>query len=72
MTSPRKKVQQPEAKAAKVTNKLSTDRKNEPGVPYEHYHGENTDRRVIGSGDLEEETLDQSAPFNKTYGIARR
>jgi hypothetical protein len=40
----------------------------ESGAPVERYHGEKTNKRVGGEGDLDEETLDEDAPFNKTYG----
>jgi hypothetical protein len=41
---------------------------SEIGAPIEHYHGETTNKQVVGNGDLDEETLDKDAPFNKTYG----
>jgi hypothetical protein len=39
------------------------------GAPIEHFHGENPTRGRTGDpGDLEDETLDRDAPYNKTYG----
>ena len=37
-------------------------------APIEHYRGERTNEKTGELGDLEEETLDPAAPFNKTYG----
>ncbi len=37
-------------------------------VPVETYRGEARRTQVVDKGDLEEETLDSDAPFNKTYG----
>lgn len=39
------------------------------GTPIESYKGDPDARRANETGDLEEETLDRDAPFNKTYGI---
>jgi len=38
------------------------------GTPIEHYPGEPTGKRISEVGDLNEETLDRDAPYNKTYG----
>jgi hypothetical protein len=39
------------------------------GAPIEHYRGEpNRGKKTGDPGSLEEETLDRSAPYNKTYG----
>jgi hypothetical protein len=39
------------------------------GAPIERYRGEpNRQERTGAPGSLENETLDRSAPFNKTYG----
>jgi hypothetical protein len=39
------------------------------GVPIEHYRGEKSQRGVTGErGDIDQETLDPTAPYNKTYG----
>lgn len=52
-----------------VTIQDDEDKKDrESGAPVERYHGEKTNQRVDGEGDLDEETLDEDAPFNKTYG----
>ena len=39
------------------------------GTPIETYKGDPDAERSSDIGDLEEETLDRDAPFNKTYGI---
>ena len=39
------------------------------GTPIETYKGDPDAERSSDVGDLEEETLDRDAPFNKTYGI---
>ena len=45
------------------------DKDAEQGAPIEHYHVEpNRDERTGSPGSVEEETLDHSAPYNKTYG----
>lgn len=51
----------------KGTNKKHSA--HEEGAPVERYRGEITDGSRVGDpGDLEEETLDRDAPFNKSYG----
>lgn len=61
---------QPEDKMASEKQKIAR-RSNDTGtgVPIEHYPGEPGSSRVDDPGDLEEETLDSNAPFNKTYGL---
>jgi hypothetical protein len=45
------------------------DEDAELGAPIEHYHGEpNAGERTGDEGDVDLETLDRDAPFNKTYG----
>lgn len=41
------------------------------GTPIETYKGDPSATRSKQIGDLEEETLEQNAPFNKTYGIKK-
>lgn len=58
--------------ASKATTKKSAPRsaKDDQGAPIERYHGEVTDGKRTGDpGDLDEETLDRDAPFNKSYGL---
>jgi hypothetical protein len=39
------------------------------GAPIEHYRGERNQHGTTGDpGDVEEETLDPKAPYNRTYG----
>lgn len=66
-------------KAEDVTRPLKDDFCNTPGkppggkapkgTPIETYKGDPDGVRIEDEGDLEEETLDRNAPFNKTYGI---
>jgi len=42
------------------------DKAAEAGAPIEHYHVE--PKRAERTGSVEEETLDHSAPYNRTYG----
>ncbi|HEX4073327.1 MAG TPA: hypothetical protein VHX68_19255 [Planctomycetaceae bacterium] len=45
------------------------DKDAEAGAPIEHYHVEPKRAERTGSrGSVEEETLDHSAPYNRTYG----
>jgi hypothetical protein len=45
------------------------DKDAEAGAPIEHYHVEpKRDDRTGSPGSVEEETLDHSAPYNRTYG----
>lgn len=39
------------------------------GTPIETYKGDPSATHTSEVGDIEEETLDRNAPFNKTYGI---
>lgn len=40
------------------------------GAPVERFRGEVTNGERVGDpGDLEEDTLDKDAPFNKTHGL---
>jgi hypothetical protein len=58
------------AKPHTPTKKPATTPENvDRGAPIEKYRGEITDGSRVGDpGDLEEETLDRDAPFNKSYG----
>lgn len=59
------KVKPGSAKAAKREVAVDCD----VGAPIERYRGENGNRRTTGDlGDIELETLDPQAPYNKTYG----
>lgn len=40
------------------------------GTPIETYKGDPDAARSDEEGDIEKETLDRHAPYNKTYGIA--
>lgn len=73
MTSPKKKTQPAEASPKQALKKaaVSPTQPSSHGAPFEHYHGEPTGKHVGAAGDLEQETLDQNAPFNKTYGIEK-
>ncbi len=56
------------AKSRTATKPVSDDNIDQ-GAPIEHFRGERArDRKTGDSGDIEEETLDRDAPFNKTYG----
>lgn len=45
------------------------DIENTDGAPIEHYHGERTAGRMTGDpGDIDKETRDSHAPYNRTYG----
>lgn len=59
-----------ETKPKSTTAKPAKPEKQDQGAPIERYRGEITDGEHNGHpGDLEEETLDRDAPFNKSYGL---
>ena len=46
--------------------KVTQDKKQDLQV--EHNHGEPTEKHIVDEGDLDEETLNRNAPYNRTYG----
>jgi len=64
---PTDRKQKPKTTAKK--RPAETTDKGEIGAPIEQYRGERTQHGTTGDrGDIEEETLDSNAPYNKTYG----
>jgi hypothetical protein len=58
-----------EQKTQNIPQDAKRDKDAERGAPVEHYHVEpNRGERTGSPGSVEEETLDRSAPYNKTYG----
>ena len=53
---------------AQTSRTRKSKQDNEQGPPIEHYHGERTSDHNTDQGDLDDETLDRIAPYNKTYG----
>jgi hypothetical protein len=51
---------------SRITRAAKPD--NDQGAPIEHFHGEKNAKHVGDPGDLDEETLNENAPYNKTYG----
>jgi len=61
-----KKRQTPKTTANRT---ISAVEREDTGAPIEHYRGERNDHGTTGDpGDIELETLDANAPYNKTYG----
>jgi hypothetical protein len=51
------------------TREIERERESERGALIEHFRGERTRGEHTGdTGSLDEETLDRSAPYNRTYG----
>ena len=62
-------LQSSEEKTKSRTAPATTPNKNNC-APIEQCHGETTSKHLTEQGDLDEETLDRDAPYNKTYGRA--
>jgi len=66
----KRKVEKPVQPDTEVDNgPLESSDDCQTGAPIEHYRGERTPHGTTEDpGDIEQETLDARAPYNKTYG----